>query len=136
MSNIKPTSVHVVGWTFVIVGMLSMLSGVLYLFAVAENGQSLLSSWPGLMQVLLAGFLSWCGFSFMQGSAQMRKILELSSYAIAILVLVYGVNMAQEFGSWSLPLVLGLALYLIPIALIVKALRSEKVRTYVSTKVN
>ena len=132
MSDGKPTSVHVVGWTFVVVGMLSALSGVLYLFAGAENGKGLLSSWPGLVQVPVAGFLSWCGFSFMRGSARMRKVLELSSYAIVILVVAYGLNMVREFGSWLLPL--GLVLYLIPIGLIIQALRSEKVRAYVSRK--
>lgn len=130
MSNERPTSVSVVGWFFMIIGGLSLLSAIGYIVASTINGNAILSAWPGFVQILIAGFIAYGGFGLLRGSAFMRQALEVSSYLIVVLLVVYSVSVARDFSSWG-PF-LGLALYIIPLAFVIRALRSRRVKAYAS----
>lgn len=130
MSEVRPTSVNVVGWSFIIVGALSVLSGIGYLVAGVANGQSLFEGWPGLIQVPIAGFLALCGALFMSGSSLMRRLLEVASYLLVLLIIGFGLKSSHESGSW-MPF-FSIVIYIVPFGFIINALRSETVKTYVS----
>jgi len=130
MSNERPTSVSVVGWFFMIIGGLSLLSAIGYIVASTINGNAILSAWPGFAQILIAGSVAYGGFGLLHGSAFMRQALEVSSYLIVVLLVVYSVSVARDFSSWG-PF-LGLALYVIPFAFVIRALRSQRVKAYAS----
>jgi len=131
MENKRPTSVNVVGWFFIIIGSLSILSAIGYVAVTYINSKSFLGAWPGLAQIIIAGTLAYAGFGLLRGSALMRQVLEVSSYGLVVLLIGYIIHVSQQFGTW-LPLA-GMLIYLIPLGFVIVALRGQKVKTYVST---
>ena len=130
MTNERPTSVSVVGWFFMIIGGLSTLSAVGFIVVSFINGQSIAGVWPGYVQILIAGSVAYGGFGLLRGSAFMRQALEVASYLIVLLVLAYGVTLARDMSSW-VPF-FGFAIYIVPLAFVIRALRSQRVRVYAS----
>ena len=126
----RPTSVSVVSWFFIIIGSLSVLSAIGYIVVSIINGISIAGAWPGFVQVLVAGFLVYGGVGLLRGSELMRKALEIVSYTLAIAILAYSVSVARDLSS-LVPL-FGFAMYIIPLAFVVRSLRSEKVKAYAS----
>ena len=130
MSKERPTSVSVVGWFFLIIGGLSVLSAIGYIIVSTVNGYAIFSAWPGFVQLPIAGFVAYGGFGLLRGSAFMRQALEVSTYLIVVLLVVYSGVLARDFSSWG-PF-FGFALYIIPLAFVIRALRSQRVKAYAS----
>lgn len=134
MINERPTSVSVVGWFFIIIGSLSCLSALGFLVVSLSGELPASRTWIGYVQLIVAGFLAYAGFQLLKGSAFMRQALEIASYALVLLIVVYGARMGLDFRSWFTALIH--AIYLIPFVFVIRALRSEKVKTFVSEKHN
>ena len=129
MSADRPTSVSVVAWFFMILGVLSILSAIGYLFVHFQDPSISFGLWPGVLQIVVAGSFVVAGAQFLRGSALMRKVLEFGLYLLAIGVVAYGAGFSSNFGS-LLPLA-SAGIYLVPLFFVVKALRSQKIRNYV-----
>lgn len=130
MSKERPTSVNVVGWFFMVIGSLSSLSAIGYILVSAVNGNAIFSAWPGFVQLLIAGFVAYGGFGLLRGSAFMRQALEVSSYLIVVLLVLYTGAVARDFSSWAA--FFSFALYIIPFAFVIRALRGQSVKACAS----
>ena len=129
MSSNRPTSVSVVAWFFMILGGLSVLSAIGYLFIHFQQPSTSFGLWPGILQIIVAGSFVIAGALFLRGSAPMRKVLEIGSYFLALGIVAYSISFSSNFGS-LLPFAF-IAAYLIPLFFVIRALRSQTVRTYV-----
>ncbi|KZZ60091.1 hypothetical protein A3762_03710 [Oleiphilus sp. HI0125] len=130
MNSDRPTSVNVIAWFFMILGGLSILSATGYLLVYFQEPSTSFGVLPGVLQILIAGSFVVAGALFLRGSARMRQALEWGSYLLAIAIIAYGINFSSNFGS-ALPFAF-IAIYLVPLFFVVKALRSQKVRNYAS----
>ena len=130
MPNERPTSVNVVGWFFIVIGGLSCMSAVGYLAVSILNGKGVTDAWPGLLQMVFAGFVAYGGVGLLRGSSLMRKALELSSYLIVALLIIFSTIWASDYSSWG-PLISAF-IYAAPLMFVIRALRSEKVKLYAS----
>ena len=130
MPNERPASVSVVGWFFVVIGGLSFMSAVGYVAVSVLEGKGVADAWPGLLQMAFAGFIAYGGFGLLRGSSSMRKALELSSYLIVVLLIIFSTIWVSTYSSWG-PLISAFV-YAVPLIFVIRALRSEKVKIYAS----
>lgn len=130
MKTNRPTRVSVVGWLFIIVSSLSILSAIGYIMVGITSQNSIFEVWPGYVQILVGSLLVHCSIGFLNGASRMRSVLEYSSYFLILAILYQGITTAIEFNAAG-PL-LGHVIFLIPMGLIVHALRSNQTKTYVS----
>ncbi|WP_045856793.1 hypothetical protein [Teredinibacter purpureus] len=128
MSANKPTSVSVIAWFYMISGSLSILSAFAYLYVHFTRPEISSGAFIGVAQILIATLLVVAGKLFLNGSEVMRKVLELSTYALAVGLLFFSITTWLKSND---PSVLAMvALYLTPLFFISRALRSDKVKNY------
>tara|TARA_R110001606_G_scaffold390717_1_gene557940 strand:+ start:425 stop:817 length:393 start_codon:yes stop_codon:yes gene_type:complete len=130
MKSNRPTRVSVVGWFFIIVSSLSILSAIGYIVVGITSQDSMFEVWPGYVQILVASLLVYCSIGFLNGASRMRSVLEYSSYFLILAILYQGITAAIEFNAVGPLLVY--VVFLILMGLIVHALRSNQTKTYVS----
>ena len=130
MSNERPTSASVVGWFFIIIGCLSVITGIGYIVVSVINGNSLGSALLGFVQIAVAGFVAYAGYGLLRGLAIMRRALEILSYLLVILFAVFGVNLARDFSSWGL--LVSSSFCMILFVFVIRELRSQKIQVYAS----
>lgn len=130
MKSNRPTRVSVVGWLFIIVSSLSILSAIGYITVGITSQNSIFEVWPGYAQILVGSLLVYCSIGFLNGASRMRSVLEYSSYFLILAILYQGITTAIEFNAAG-PL-LGHVIFLIPMGLVVHALRSNQTKTYAS----
>lgn len=113
-----------------IAGGFAALSGVGYIVAASMTNNSDPNPISGIAQVVIAVGLAYCGYSFMRGSETMRKILKVSSYMLICFFLYFGFGSYSDFDSVGPLLVV--MIYIIPLFFVIRALRSETVKSYFS----
>ena len=134
----RPTAVSVVGWAWIVIGGLALLSSLLNLFLLATDAPQAFGSWlPAALaaQCLLGAVGLYGGIRFLRLDERARKVLEYMTSAFAVLLVASAIGgvvfVAPDLDS-SLVLALFaafmLALYGVPLFFMLKALRSQKVK--------
>ena len=130
MANDRPTSASVIGWFFIIIGALSIVSAIGYIVVSMIGDTALGSAWLCAVQILVASFAAYSGYGLLRGSSVMRQALEILSYLLVLSLGVYGVILASDFSSWA-PLI-NTGLYIVVFMFVIRGLRGQKVRDYAS----
>ena len=130
----KPTSVSVIGWFFIIIGGLSLLSGFMALFvSISQEMLEVNFALMVLLQFIVATFAVVGGIGFLKGKKSMRYLLEgIAWFLLSALILFYA-KIAPNFSSEPFAIaivVINFCIFSIPIGLVIYFIRGSKVAKY------
>ena len=132
----RPTSVSVIGWFFIVMGGLSVISGALALALSAslETESDLVPLWQIIVQIILASSAVIGGFYFIKGSVLSRYYLEVLTW-VCLILLVYFLRNFTGFlssgGMGATVFIINTLVMLVPLGLILYFIRCSKVKAYI-----
>ena len=113
-----------------IFGTLGSISATGHLIVGGADSLFSIDSWAVYLQVLVGLFLVYGGNQLLNGSSFMRKSLEVVSYMIILIMFLDSVSNIDVFGYKAMIIIF--ILYLVPLALVIRALRSDTIKNYTS----
>ncbi len=131
----KPRSVPIIGWTFIIVGGVTVLTSLWGLKLVLSKDIYTNPSWivMVLTQLFIAVVAIIAGVRFMKGSRMMRTILEAISWLIlgAMFWFSWGafITLSHDVLGKGIT-IFNFLLFVVPITIIIYKLRGSKIRSY------
>jgi hypothetical protein len=126
MKKVRPTSINAVAWFFIFFGTLGSISATGNLIIGGADLLLSIERWPVYLQLLVGLFLVYGGNKLLNGSSLMRKYLEGISYMLILILFLDSISNIDNFGYKIASIIF--MLYLVPLALVIRVLRSDAIR--------
>jgi len=130
----RPTSVSVIGWTFIVLGGLSLVSGSLALFLLLSKDVGP-APWQILLQGVVAGAALIGGVYFLKGNRTARYVLEAIAWLALVALVWFYSGISPQLSSDPAGIavvVLNFLVMVVPLVLILYFIRKRKVMEYLN----